>query len=74
MKYLAPLLVAFALIEYTTPSGFAIFLNRDQIVGVTHANESLCDRGSNARIFTTKGDACVRETVDQVVQKLQAFP
>ena len=70
MKYLAPLLVLFGLLEFTTPNGFAIFINKDQVVAVTHPNGE-CIIGTNTRVITTKGDTCVRETV---VQKLEGRP
>lgn len=67
MKILAPLLVLFALIQYTAPNGFPIFISRDQIIAIVEPSD--CVAGSGARITTSGGTACIRETVQEALTK-----
>jgi len=70
MKYLAPLFVVFALVEYTTPNGHPIFINRDAVVAVTQAQPYDCKDGAGSKVITTTGYSCVQEIPPVVVQRL----
>lgn len=72
MKYLAPLLVVFSLVEFTTPNDHSIWVNRDQVVAVTHAASYDCKEGSKTKIIYGVSYSCVKETPEEVVNRLTA--
>jgi len=70
MKYLAPILLLFSLIGLTDPMGLRVWVQRDQITSVTPATS--CGANANSKVNTGDTFLCVRETVQQVVDKLAA--
>lgn len=67
MKYLAPVIVVVALLQYTAPSGHPLWIARDQIVAI--GEPATCDRGSGSRIFTSNSAVCVKESIQDAVNK-----
>lgn len=70
MSYLAPILVVFALVAYTTPDDHPIYVNRDQVVAITKAHDYDCKPGAQTKIITGNGYSCVQETLEEVVRIL----
>lgn len=70
MRFLAPMLVVFSLVEFTTPNDNSIWVNRDQVVAVTHAAPYDCKDGANSKIIYGPTFSCVKETPAEVVEKL----
>lgn len=71
MKYLAPLLVVFGLVEFTTPDGLPIYVNREQVVAVTPSHDYDCKAGSLTKIITSNGYSCVTDILEAVRAKLE---
>ncbi len=68
MKYLAPMLVLYSMVCLTDPQGFAVWIDRQQVVSVSRSVD--CAPAANAKISTGNGTfLCVRETVQQAVAK-----
>ena len=70
MKFIAPLLLLYALLQFTTPNGFPIWINRDQVVAVVHASEYDCKDGAKAKVIYGTAFSCVKETPEEVAKKL----
>jgi hypothetical protein len=71
MKYLAPLLVLYGMVCFTAPDGFAVWVQKDQVVSVSRARE--CSVAAGAKLSTSNGTfLCVREGVAEAVRKLDA--
>lgn len=70
MNIIAPLLLLYALVAFTTPSGNPIWVNPDQVTAVTHSQPYDCKDGSNTKIIFSTGYSCVREEPDAVIEKL----
>jgi hypothetical protein len=68
MKWLAPLLVAYALLRFTDPSGAPLYVAAAQIIAV--GAPVACDPRAGAKITTSSGSFCVRESVETVVTKV----
>lgn len=68
MRFLAPMLVLFSLICLTDPVGMKVWVMKEQITSVIPA--AACGAGSNAKVNTGDTFLCVRETVQEVVDKL----
>lgn len=65
MKWIAPILVLIALLQYTSPNGHPIFFTRAQIVAIS--DPATCDDKAGSRIMTTMGSFCVRESLANAV-------
>lgn len=72
MKYLAPAIILLALLQYTAPSGHPLWIARDQIVAI--GEPVTCGSASGSRIFTANSAVCVRESIDEAVQKFLVEP
>lgn len=71
MKYLAPLMVVFSMVCLTDPSGFAVWVERNQVVSVTHPID--CTKDAHAKVSTGNGTFfCVQESVKDALSKLDA--
>lgn len=70
MKVIAPLLLVFSLIPFTTPDGNPIYINRDQVVAITVAHSYDCKEGALTKIITSNGYSCVKEILENVRMKL----
>lgn len=69
MKYLAPLLVAFSMVCFTDPEGFAVWLDRNQIVSVSHPRD--CTAAAQSKVTAANGTFfCIRETIKDALVKL----
>lgn len=68
MKFLAPFFVTFALVPFSDPEGNAVHVNKDQVVSVSAPTS--CDARAHAKITFSSTFQCVRETVEQVIEKL----
>ena len=68
------ILLLFTLVQFTGPDGSPIWIAPDQVIGVTtdraRCFSTLRPYEAHAHIDTQTGGYCVRETVDQVVDKL----
>lgn len=69
MKYLAPLLVVFAIL--TDPSGKDIYIAADEVVAILHTSPRICTEDSHARVLTLGGLICVAEDPADVKRKLE---
>jgi hypothetical protein len=66
MKWIAPTMVFFAvLLQYTSPAGRPLFINRDQIIAI--GEPAGCSEGTGSRILTGSGYLCVKETPEKAV-------
>lgn len=70
MKWLAPLLVLFSLISLTDPTGLRVWIVREQVTSVSPPTS--CVESAKSRVNTGDTFFCVRETAQQVVDKLEA--
>lgn len=71
MRILAPILLIISLVMvcFTDPNGFAAWVDREQVVTVTHPLD--CVSGANAKVSTGNGTfLCVRETVKEAIERL----
>lgn len=71
MKYLAPILLILSLtmVCLTDPQGFAVWIERQQVVSVTHPID--CTKEAHAKVATGNGTFfCVQETVKDALMKL----
>lgn len=68
MKYLAPVFVLFGLVSFTDPRGLDLWVAKSQVVGVLHSVD--CAKGANTKILTASGALCVRESVPEVLKRL----
>jgi hypothetical protein len=69
MKYLAPLLVVFAIL--TDPQGQIIYVAPDQVVAVLNPSHYGCAQDSHARLITLGGPLCVAEDPADARHKLE---
>lgn len=72
MKWIAPLLLIWSLVMVclTDPQGFAVWIERQQVVSVTHPID--CTKDAHAKIATGNGTFfCVQETVKDALTKLE---
>jgi hypothetical protein len=71
MHFIAPALVLFSMVCLTVPnSGHGVWLSKDQIVSILHGEHD-CAKGANAKVTLGNGTfACVQETPQQVLKKL----
>lgn len=69
MKWLAPIIVVIALLQYTAPSGHPLWIAREQIVAI--GAPVTCGPEAGSRIFTSNSAMCVRESIDDAVKKFQ---
>lgn len=72
MKWAAPIFVLIALLQYTAPDGSSIYVNRDQIVAI--GGSANCGPGSGSRLFTANSAICVKESIEQAVNKFLVEP
>lgn len=73
MKIIAPLLVIYAMMCFTDPDGFAVWIDRQQVVSVARPHD--CVHGANAKISTGNGTfVCVREGVREAIDRLDGKP
>ena len=72
MKYLAPLLVLYGLFALTSPEGYRVWVKGEQVTSVVPP--TVCGAGANAKVNTGDTFLCVRESVQQVVDKLNGNP
>jgi uncharacterized protein YlzI (FlbEa/FlbD family) len=68
MKYLAPFLILFSLISLTDPNGLKVWVAREQITSVLPP--TVCGPNAHAKVNTGDTFICVRETVEEVVNRL----
>jgi len=69
MKYLAPVLVVFAIL--TDPAGHDLFIAPDQVVAITVPSKFVCTDDSHARLITLAGSICVAEDPVDAKRKLE---
>jgi len=67
MRYVAPVLILIGLLEFTAPSGRAVFVAPSQITAIGDA--AGCSYEKGARLLTSAGFLCVRESVEEVVKR-----
>lgn len=71
MKWLAPTLVVSALLfQLTAPDGTTVWFSPAEIVAIS--SPATCDNKAGARVMTTMGSFCVRESVEKAVAKYTA--
>lgn len=71
MRFLAPILLVFSLVCLTSPDGFAVWLNKDQIVSVHRPVDGECSPAAKSRIGLGNGNAvCVQEERSTIVKKV----
>ena len=59
MKYLAPILVIFAIL--TDPQGHTIYIAKKAVVGVTAPVRGECEKDAHAKIYTSTVQLCIAE-------------
>ena len=69
MKYLAPLLLIFAIL--TDPQGNPIWIVKSQVIAII-TPQSECSPDSHAKIITGAGGFCVAEDAPDVARKVAA--
>lgn len=72
MKFLAPVIVLVALLQYTAPDGHPMWVARDQIVAIT--GPTTCGPTANSRLFTANSAVCIKESIDEAVRKYMVEP
>lgn len=73
MKIIAPLLVAAAvLLQYTAPNGRLIYFAQSEIIAIS--DPATCENKNGARVMTSMGSFCIRESVEQAVAKYLTEP
>ena len=73
MQIVAPLLLLYALamVCFTAPDGYAVWVQREQIVSVSRPHE--CAAPANAKVSVSNGQFfCVREGVAEALKKIDA--
>src|SRR5579859_5210927 len=68
MKYLAPILVVFAIL--TDPQGHAIYIARKAVVAIT-ATVTGCEHDARAKVYTSTVQFCVAEDPADVRNKVE---
>lgn len=72
MKFIAPLLVISSLVCLTAPDGFAVWLQKDQIVSILHPVSGDCAQGAKTKVTLGNGTTvCVQEERRDIVKKVQ---
>lgn len=69
MKWIAPMLVALGLLQFTAPNGRPIYFAATEIVAI--ADPATCEDKAGSRIMTSMGSFCIRESVEKAVSKFQ---
>lgn len=69
MKYLAPILVIFAIL--TDPMGNTIYVAKKAIVAVTAPVRGECESDARAKIYTSTVQFCVAEDPADVRNKIE---
>jgi hypothetical protein len=72
MRYIAPLLILFSFVSFLAPSGKLIWVNREAVVAV--AEPAACAPTAQSRLLTSNGYICVRESLQEAVDKLIVQP
>lgn len=71
MTYLAPLLLLLSLMCLTSPDGFGIWLQKDQVVSILHPADGECTPGAKAKVTLGNGTSvCVQEDRKAIVKKM----
>ena len=71
MNIIAPFLVILSFVCLTSPDGFAVWLNKDQIVSIHRPVDGECTATAKSRIALGNGNAvCVQEERATVVKKI----
>ena len=71
MKFLAPALVVFSMVCFTDPNGFGVWVERSQVVTVSHPVG--CTPLARTKVELGNGTfVCITETVKEALQRLDA--
>lgn len=71
MKFIAPILVLYSLVCLTSPDGFGVWLEKNQIVSVLRPVGD-CAPGSQTKVTLGNGTSvCVSESRKDVVKKIE---
>lgn len=72
MKYLAPFLILFGLVCLTAPDGFAVWVEKSQVVSILHPVGGECPDGAKAKVTLGNGtQVCVRNERKDIAKMLQ---
>ena len=71
MKYLAPILVVFAIL--TDPQGHVIYVAKNAVVAVTGTVRGECEKDAHAKIYTSTVQLCVAEEPADVRNKIEGY-
>jgi hypothetical protein len=72
MTYVAPLLILLGLVCLTAPDGFAIWVEKSQVVSILHPVDGECPAGAKAKVTLGNGtQVCVRDERKDIAKMLQ---
>lgn len=72
MKIIAPILLLYSLVCLTSPDGFGVWLQKEQIVSILRPTTSDCAPGSQTKVTMGNGTSvCVSESRKDVVKKIE---
>lgn len=72
MHFIAPALLILSLVCVTSPEGFGIWLQKEQIVSILHPEDGECHPGAKTKVTLGNGTSvCVREERKAVVKKVE---